>query len=1152
MSKEETMSKLQDRRNRQVERLIVGVAITGLLSVLMVSSAYACLGQDGTAPNFISAPTEKPKGPGGEALARMGSEPVLVILVDFNNCAGTWNQDAWFQRLLMDNPGPGQSMRDYYHEASYHLTYNFPGIDFYPAHENSGTADNGVAGWYRMSFNHPYSTYGTDWEYRTGESLPGMFPGCTSWAVGRQLAYLAIKAADANVNYAYFQTYNGGPGDISLAAFELHIMIIVAGYERSYSGAPTPSTWRYHWALPGAGYYSQDGDNGTFVGGSNYAGAYGQVGEKAPNNNPLGQGLVAHEMGHDLGLPDLYDTDRYTNGYGNGVGEFCLMAGGDWLGNPAGTGPAHLSAWCKIDQGWLTPTTLWNKDSLRARIACVETCPCVYRMNPYNKPSSNQYFLIENRYRRGFELTLPGAGLLVYHVDDSMIAANRSANKVNTRVGYTDALHYGVDVECQDGYPRGYLLDHLDDADYGNRGDTGDPWFKRPNFNGTSTPNTSFYRGVPSYVAVESISQWQTVMTADLFYQLPHDVGITGIIAPKGLVKKGTSLGCSAQVRNLGTNQETFNAIMKVGAWTGNANNIVLNVGEEKRVSFGTWTASQKGTFAVTCTTQLGTDMRTSNDFKRDSVIVRSRDLGLLTLLSPAGTIDSGLTVVPACSVYNYGTETEDYGVRMKIGSFYNETATIVGHPDGSSRYVTFPAWVVSQTGSHSVSCSTELAQDSTPENDKLTGSVTVSGPGQPGWEEKAGVPGGADNKGVKDGGCLAANDESDGNHIYGLKGNNTCEFYKYSTSANTWTTKQSITQVGASGKKKTVKKGASMAQAGGTIYAAKGNNCLEFWQYDPAGDAWHQKADVTTGAKNVKEGSGSATATLGDTTYVYFLKGSNTQEFYRYNTTTNAWQSLPDAPAGLSGKAFKNGSCITYDPDHHLVYVLKGSYNEFYTFDVTNNAWATKAALPLIGSSGRKKKVKDGAGLAYHDGKVYGLKGDNTLEFWLYDPGSDKWTQLEDMPIGGGKKVKGGGALVVAGGVLYATKGNNTLEFYQFGTGDDLGELAHPAGGHEGGLQVATGRNPAARTPQFALHVAPNPFSGVATIVYSRPKAGSVRLVLYDAVGRLVSTLASGYHDAGTNSLQFTARSLQLPCGIYLLRLETEDYTAAQKLILE
>ena len=64
-----------------------------------------------------------------------------------------------------------------------------------------------------------------------------------------------------------------------------------------------------------------------------------------------GVGVFAHEFGHDLGLPDLYD---YTGE--NSTGFWTMMSSGSWLSqNPdyIGTEPGHFGVWEKFQLGWL-------------------------------------------------------------------------------------------------------------------------------------------------------------------------------------------------------------------------------------------------------------------------------------------------------------------------------------------------------------------------------------------------------------------------------------------------------------------------------------------------------------------------------------------------------------------------------------------------------------------------------------------------------------------------------------------------------------------------------------------------------------------------------------------------------------------------------
>jgi hypothetical protein len=643
-----------------------------------------------------------------------------------------------------------------------------------------------------------------------------------------------------------------------------------------------------------------------------------------------------------------------------------------------------------------------------------------------------------------------------------------------------------------------------------------------------------------------------------------HDVAAEAIVAPVGTVPPGT-VTPQARVHNYSTAREpdvdvTF-MINSPSPYQATVNLPAgLPLGVDTVIAFTDWTATS-GTYTARCSTYLAADQVAANnvvwaDFQVSTV---AHDVGATGITAPLGAIDTAATVFPAALVKNFGEAPETFTAWFWIknlgGAVYTGSTLITGLSVGKESTVTFSAWPKPHAiGDYTTKCSTALTFDASPVNDFKTGAFTVTAlppPAESGWSQNADVPPGPKSKRVKDGAALAYKEgdtDADSNYIYALKGNNRCEFYRYNIATNAWAAKESIPAIGRLGKKKTVKKGGTLAKANDKLYATKGNNSLEFWEYSPLTDdyPWVQKADVPVGAKNVKEGTGTAPVTLGETTYVYLLKGSNTLEFYRFNTLANAWETRASAPAGLSGRSFKNGSCITVSEDGKTIYALKGSYNEFFAYQVDSNFWATKTGLPLIGASGRKKKVKDGAGIAYHNGRVYGLKGGNTQEFWKYLADSNRWIQGTDIPIGGGKRVKGGGALVYAPipNALYATKGNNTFEFWKYG----LGATSYPLSA-DNPAQNATGKF-AFDTPQLALRIAPNPFKGAATISYALPRTGSLRLDLYDVSGALVTMLASGHHYAGNYTLRLDAAKLSR--GIYLLKLENAGCTRTEKLIIE
>ncbi|MGI5211569.1 immune inhibitor A domain-containing protein [Plantactinospora sp. CA-290183] len=85
-----------------------------------------------------------------------------------------------------------------------------------------------------------------------------------------------------------------------------------------------------------------------------------------PENGGLG--VFAHEYGHDLGLPDLYDTQ----GGDNGVGFWSLMASGSWLnhgGQDIGSTPGYMDPWSKLYLGWLNYSTIdWDSGTTYATL----------------------------------------------------------------------------------------------------------------------------------------------------------------------------------------------------------------------------------------------------------------------------------------------------------------------------------------------------------------------------------------------------------------------------------------------------------------------------------------------------------------------------------------------------------------------------------------------------------------------------------------------------------------------------------------------------------------------------------------------------------------------------------------------------------------
>lgn len=200
-------------------------------------------------------------------------------------------------------------------------------------------------------------------------------------------------------------------------------------------------------------------------------------------------GVICHETGHFLGLPDLYDY-----GYDSqGAGDFCLMATGSWNGD-YGTSPAHPSAWCKKTLGWATASQITvSKAYSLARIE--DHSDAMYLLRGSLFPST-EYFLMENRQGFGFDGSLPGTqrGILIWHVDESVSDNN-------------DQTHYLVDLEEADGI-QNLALDTGagSDSDYFRVGIS-------TAFSDSTTPDAKSYTGKMLSFSVSNISATGNPMT---------------------------------------------------------------------------------------------------------------------------------------------------------------------------------------------------------------------------------------------------------------------------------------------------------------------------------------------------------------------------------------------------------------------------------------------------------------------------------------------------------------------------------------------------------------------------------------------------------------------------------------------------------------
>lgn len=123
-----------------------------------------------------------------------------------------------------------------------------------------------------------------------------------------------------------------------------------------------------------------------------------------------GIGTICHEFSHCMGLPDTYDT--YYNGH-FGMGDWDVMANGVYNGN--GFTPAAYTSYNRMVCGWKEPIELCAEDVTIENMLPLAADGDFYIIR--NDGSPDEYYLLENRQKTGWDKGLPAEGMLVLHVD---------------------------------------------------------------------------------------------------------------------------------------------------------------------------------------------------------------------------------------------------------------------------------------------------------------------------------------------------------------------------------------------------------------------------------------------------------------------------------------------------------------------------------------------------------------------------------------------------------------------------------------------------------------------------------------------------------------------------------------------------------------
>jgi immune inhibitor A len=321
-------------------------------------------------------------------LTREGEDSIFTVLGQFGNAVSpTYGGTAGPQRNQIPEPDrttdnttiwTSDFSKDYYDNLLF----------------GEGPGANSMRAWYIEQSSGRYAVNGevTDWvdvpnnEAYYGANYCGSIVCARTWLFVRDslnawynAQVAAGKTADQiNAELAKYDVWDrydqDGDGNFNEPdGYIDHFQAIHAGVgEETGGGAQgTNAIWSHRWyvqltPIGGGGPTLDDGTTvpfgGVRIGNSKY-----WVGDYTIEPENGGVGVFSHEFGHDLGLPDEYDTSGNTGGAENSTGFWTNWSSGSYgnNGDPAegiGDRPFHANAWDKLFLGWLNYEAVFPGD----------------------------------------------------------------------------------------------------------------------------------------------------------------------------------------------------------------------------------------------------------------------------------------------------------------------------------------------------------------------------------------------------------------------------------------------------------------------------------------------------------------------------------------------------------------------------------------------------------------------------------------------------------------------------------------------------------------------------------------------------------------------------------------------------------------------
>ncbi|WP_443728873.1 immune inhibitor A domain-containing protein [Streptomyces buecherae] len=249
--------------------------------------------------------------------------------------------------------------RKHFEDLYFSKAKNKESLKKYYEKQSSGrySVEGEVSDWVKVDYNE--ARYGSNYcgDTNCSNAWDLIRDGVTRWAEDQKAAGRTDAQIKADLaKYDQWDRYDfDGDGNFNESdGYIDHFQIVHAGEDESAGGGVQgeDALWAHRWYAYGTDA-GKTGPEGNRAGGAQIGGTGIWVGDYTMQPENGGLGVFAHEYGHDLGLPDEYDT---TNRAESSVAFWSLMSTGSWLGegkDTIGDLPGDMNAWDKLQLGWL-------------------------------------------------------------------------------------------------------------------------------------------------------------------------------------------------------------------------------------------------------------------------------------------------------------------------------------------------------------------------------------------------------------------------------------------------------------------------------------------------------------------------------------------------------------------------------------------------------------------------------------------------------------------------------------------------------------------------------------------------------------------------------------------------------------------------------